>query len=381
MSLQAPVNSGNPRARAGGGEIIIAVMGPTGVGKSSFINAASGSRLVVGETLKSCTSVIRLSEISMHSSRRVVFIDTPGFDDTTMSDVEVLKKLALFLSTIYDHGYQLSGIIYMHRISDRKVGGTSRKNLNMFRKLCGEDALRNVAFVTTMWDQEDPERAAARERELASRDEFFKPMLSQGATMYRHYNSVASAQGILSKLVSGLSNPVTLQIQRELAEKDVNIADTAAGKELMREQKALVKKQVMELEQVQHELKEARESQDAQTSGELDEVRRYLAAKIGEVERECKELACEYATKKIELQARIEEAMRALELGKEERKAADQKLEDMRNSLEGWGDFAGSGRRDGGKNRSKKIMLSLGFSALARLVDVALNVYELCAQT
>jgi hypothetical protein len=31
--------------------------------------------------------------------RRVVLIDTPGFDDTTRSDTDILKMIAAFLAT------------------------------------------------------------------------------------------------------------------------------------------------------------------------------------------------------------------------------------------------------------------------------------------
>ena len=39
---------------------------------------------------------------------------------------------------------KLSGVIYMHRISDFKMGGISRRNFHMFRSLCGEKTLKNV---------------------------------------------------------------------------------------------------------------------------------------------------------------------------------------------------------------------------------------------
>lgn len=32
-------------------------------------------------------------------SRRVLLIDTPGFDDTTKSDTDILKEIAAFLAT------------------------------------------------------------------------------------------------------------------------------------------------------------------------------------------------------------------------------------------------------------------------------------------
>ena len=60
----------------------------------------------------------------------------------------------------------LSGVIYLHRITDRKLCGSSRKNLNVFRQLCGDEALTNVAIVTNMWENVEPATGVAREKEL-----------------------------------------------------------------------------------------------------------------------------------------------------------------------------------------------------------------------
>jgi hypothetical protein len=43
---------------------------------------------------------------------------------------------------------KLSGLIYVHRISDVLMGGISSRNFRMFRKLCGDDTLKNVVIVT-----------------------------------------------------------------------------------------------------------------------------------------------------------------------------------------------------------------------------------------
>lgn len=61
------------------------------------MNQASGSHLEVGEDLESCTSEIQESEEFILDGRRVVLIDTPGFDDTNRSDTDVLKSIAAFL--------------------------------------------------------------------------------------------------------------------------------------------------------------------------------------------------------------------------------------------------------------------------------------------
>ena len=61
------------------------------------MNLASKSHLKVGEDLESCTSEIQESEEFVLDGRRVVLIDTPGFDDNHQSDTDVLKSIAAFL--------------------------------------------------------------------------------------------------------------------------------------------------------------------------------------------------------------------------------------------------------------------------------------------
>jgi len=78
-------------------------------------------------------------------------IDTPGFDDTDRDDSDILCDVALWFSESLKRGIRLSGILYLHRISDRRMTGSAKKNLLMFKKLCGNNALVNVTLATTMW--------------------------------------------------------------------------------------------------------------------------------------------------------------------------------------------------------------------------------------
>jgi len=55
------------------------------------------------------------------------------------------------LTIICSSGKKLNGIIYMHRISDPWTGRIAKKNLHMFKELCGEKMLTNVLIVTTNW--------------------------------------------------------------------------------------------------------------------------------------------------------------------------------------------------------------------------------------
>ena len=64
---------------------------------TQFINLASGSTLEVGRGLKSCTNTVQMAEAVNIDGRRVVLIDTPGFNDTTKSDTEILRTIIAFL--------------------------------------------------------------------------------------------------------------------------------------------------------------------------------------------------------------------------------------------------------------------------------------------
>lgn len=62
-----------------------------------FISLATGqSDITIGHNLESCTAEVR-SIYCLHpdgSGRNVVFVDTPGFDDTSLKDTEILEAIA-----------------------------------------------------------------------------------------------------------------------------------------------------------------------------------------------------------------------------------------------------------------------------------------------
>ena len=64
-----------------------------------FVNLASNSNLKVGNDLDSCTSQISCSNTFELLGRTVQLIDTPGFDDSSVSDTQILRRIALYLET------------------------------------------------------------------------------------------------------------------------------------------------------------------------------------------------------------------------------------------------------------------------------------------
>ena len=68
-----------------------------------FINVATGVDAGVGHDLESCTSEIGIIKMTF-PGYNIVFVDTPGFDDTKRSDSDILKMISDWLEITYvDH--------------------------------------------------------------------------------------------------------------------------------------------------------------------------------------------------------------------------------------------------------------------------------------
>ena len=49
--------------------------------------------------MDSCTAEVQLANKFILDGRSVTLIDTPGFDDTVLSDSDILEMIAAFLAT------------------------------------------------------------------------------------------------------------------------------------------------------------------------------------------------------------------------------------------------------------------------------------------
>lgn len=199
---------------------------------------------------------------------------------------------------------KLAGIIYMHRIIDNRMGGISSRNFRMFRHLCGDSSLSGVVVVTTMWDQIDPTLGKARESELMTKQIFFEPVVTRGARMARHNNTVESAASIIRSILSRPSLQNTLQIQEEL-ESGVNINATKAGQELEKDLKEQSVRRKDELRIVVDEMQEAIRLRDEESRRELLLERERLEVMIRRLEQESASLATGYADALARLEAKM----------------------------------------------------------------------------
>jgi hypothetical protein len=125
----------------------------------------------------------------------------------------------------YNRKIYLAGIIYLHRITDNRMAGSPLKNLRMFTKLCGDDALANVILVTTMWDKVDLTTGTQRENEL--KESYWNGMVSLGSRTERFDGSFKSAWAIIDSIAQKKIN--ILLLQEELVILKRQLSETKAG--------------------------------------------------------------------------------------------------------------------------------------------------------
>lgn len=183
-----------------------------------------------------------------------MLVDTPGFNDTYRSDTDILRSLVNWVKGSYNE-MQLSGIIYLHSISEPRMTGSSLQNLRMFRKLCGDGSLKNVILATTKWGIPPNSDELTREQDLCSNDDFWRLMIKDGSLVRRFEYTEGSAQCLVEEILRTGKERFTPKIQHEVVELGKKLSDTDAGASIDEALVELAKK-------YQEDLKALMEEQD-----------------------------------------------------------------------------------------------------------------------
>ena len=144
----------------------------------------------------------------------VVLVDTPGFDGVDVLPTYTVHELRRWLekkyvlnhvseyTTLikprYDKKVQLTGIIYLHPISDNRM---TKVSPGVLKNLLKPEDASQVVLVTTMWDMTPAEVAEQREQQL--RTLYWKDMLELGAQTDRFDNREETAWRIVRQLMAG----------------------------------------------------------------------------------------------------------------------------------------------------------------------------------
>ncbi|KAJ5729238.1 uncharacterized protein N7483_003746 [Penicillium malachiteum] len=249
--------------------LYIAVMGMTGAGKSTFISHCTDTKVAISDpgALQSCTQEVQVYLCkNLESHINVYLVDTPGFDDTNRKDTDILKDIAAWLTKTYKESIRLGGILYLHRISDNRIGGCAYRNLIMFKKLCGPDGIKNVIFLSTFWEKVDPTEGDAREKALEDKDEFWGYFVKQGARVQRHLNTEDSAMAAIKNFIpidatNEPPNEIKLAIQTEMVDSGKDLDQTSAGQELQSELQKERDKMQQELNNTAREIREEKDQE------------------------------------------------------------------------------------------------------------------------
>ena len=167
---------------------VIVVMGVTGVGKSTFIQYATGKEVKIGHGQEACKYILAVfeyckrlksaagtAEVKMYQipDTNVYLMDTPGFDDTYLSDREILNNIATALADAFNDEAEIQGALYVHQVTEARMRGSGRKNLIMFLNVLGEKGMNHCRLVTTKWSKQDVDESEDRERELCEKKEMW----------------------------------------------------------------------------------------------------------------------------------------------------------------------------------------------------------------
>ena len=263
----------------------------------------------------------------VYKSRSFVIVDTPGFDDSRISDREVLRTLVTWLESSFRAGEKLGGIIYFHRITDPRMQGSALSNLHTFKQLCGQDWFKNVVLGTSFWGVVDETLGKEREKQLKENGNFWAGMMHHGSQVLRIPETQQEARDLIFRFAGNTAS--VLQSQRETVIEGKSFEQTAATQQLQRE---------MELEKQREENERQRREQQTRHEVQLraKEMKAFVEAQAAREEQQRKIAIQERERKRLEAQRVAEEAKRkaAEEAAKVERERLEREAAELAKRME-----------------------------------------------
>ena len=194
------------------------------------------------------------------TSTHFTLLYTPGFDDPSRDDLEILVSICAFLSS--PAAPHIAGILLTHNITVNRLTGSARQNQAIVRALCGEHFAPRLVLLTTMWNQIPSPAVHAecqrREAQLLAAASSSSVHGGYGGAL-RFDGTRAVAEWVLAEMVRTLPAADTAvpqaQIVAEMA-AGTPLAQTRAGRVILDERERREKQREGEY---QEELEEERE--------------------------------------------------------------------------------------------------------------------------
>ncbi|KAF9043433.1 hypothetical protein BJ165DRAFT_1529459 [Panaeolus papilionaceus] len=189
-------------------ECAVLIMGPTGAGKSSFIEALGLklSAMISSNGLDGCTQAIstyKLINVTDLYDDPFYLVDSPGFADTKISEMAIVSMLQKWLKD----NRLFNRILYLTPISSTRLPGTQQQVLKTFHALTGVKTAKNVTIVTTMWDNIWGEHATKRAEDNYQQlqNNIWTDFIEEGAQMVQFHNTQESALSILDAAFASIT--------------------------------------------------------------------------------------------------------------------------------------------------------------------------------
>lgn len=176
-----------------------------------------------------------------------------------------------WLTSMYRAGQKLSGILYLHRIADTRLRGSSLRNLNMFRQLIGDEFHKNLTLGTTCWSLVSSKVGLDRENELKDHSSFWKVMISKGARLERIPDDATKARNLVYEIAS--HDAVVLQTQRDIVDLGKSLSSLSVAKTVNYELDQLHKQQEAERKSLEEAKKKRLAEEKQERKLELERVR------------------------------------------------------------------------------------------------------------
>lgn len=213
-------------------------------------------------------------------------------------NVSILRRIFCAVTDPSFYSYKtnisLTGIIYLHRVTDNRMSGSLLKNLELFISLCGLKVMPKVIIATTMWSEVREEIGTRREGEL--KRTFWKEMLDVGCRTERFVDTQESAWHIVDCLVGSASGGNFL-ITNEIVEAHLGLHETQAGITLNKQLEQLIKDQKAGSRKFR---KEAEKQTNTEVAEDLIRKKVEIDEKIGQITDQLRQLKIPF-TKKVRL--------------------------------------------------------------------------------
>ena len=223
--------------------------------------SVSYTRVIGTKLLVAVTSEVKAYDFE-HQRKLLTLVDTPGFDDSTISDRDILLKLLEWVKAELSNSHKLNGILYLHRIDAPRMQGSSLRNFSVFKQLCGDGFYKNVVLGTTCWDLLDSAAMGERrETELKGEGGFWHSLVQKGSQVVRVPRDVAPARQLVLDVAARA--PAAMKCQVELSQPGGRVENVSAVKAID-----------PELERLRKENEEARRRESERLAREQEERER-----------------------------------------------------------------------------------------------------------